>query len=153
MALLLGLNPHAHARHAAEQINQILLLDQAPPGVVFEITSAQGEYLDKAIPQLKIYADILHQKFPQLAIAVVSHGKEMLALQHGRTQHKPLLHQKIKSLIANDKVKLHVCGTYAGWHQLSREDFPDYIDVAPVGPVQIKNYQEVGYIKILLDDK
>ena len=151
--LILVLSHHAQARHAAEQINQILLLNQAPQGVVFEISSSQGEYLDKAIPQLKIYADMLHQKFPQLAIAVVSHGKEMLALQVDRVQHKPLIHQKIKSLIANDKVKLHVCGTYAGWHELSREDFPDYIDVAPVAPVQIKNYQEVGYIKILLDDK
>ncbi len=43
------------------------------------------------------------------------------------------------------EVEVHICGTHAGWFNSDESDFPDYVDVAPVGPTQIGQYQELGY--------
>ena len=45
---------------------------------------------------------------------------------------------------------MHACGTYAGWQGIAAEDFPDYIDVVPSGPQQIREYEERGYVRVRL---
>jgi intracellular sulfur oxidation DsrE/DsrF family protein len=57
------------------------------------------------------------------------------------------VHKTVQSLVASD-VPVHVCGTHASWKGVSADDFPDYIDVAPAGPTEIRNYQEMGYVLI-----
>ena len=115
--------------------------------MVFEIATAQSDSLDWALPRIKRYITRIHQRFPGLPIAVVTHGREMFALKkdpkHTNTPAKQLTQQ----LIA-EGVSLHVCGTYAEHKGLSEEDFPGYVNVAAEGPAQIDDYVAIGYLRI-----
>jgi len=46
---------------------------------------------------------------------------------------------------------VQVCGTHASWRDKTPEDFPDYVDVVPSAPVQINDYEALGYEVIVLD--
>ena len=139
--------PSVHAGDL-QQIQSILAEETPPDGVVFEIISNK-DGLQWAIPRVQSYAAQLREKFPQLAIAVVSHGREQFALQSSKQKQYPAVHQQVQSLVG-DKVQVHVCGTYAEWKGVSPEEFPDYVDVAAEGPAQIRSYQELGYLLVQL---
>ena len=62
----------------------------------------------------------------------------------------PDTHQLVQSLVNNDTVDFHVCGTHASWFDVMPEDFPDYVDVAPAAPAQIRHYEDLGYELIVL---
>ncbi|EGV51365.1 DsrE family protein [endosymbiont of Riftia pachyptila] len=136
---------------AASGIEQILALDEAPEGVVFEIAEDDDDDLGWAIPKTVKQIKRLRQRFPGLPVAVVTHGVEMFAL---KTEHREAfrpVHDAVQSLTQQQDVDLHVCGTHASWYNADESDFPDYVDVAPVGPVQIRQYQELGYILIRIE--
>jgi len=135
-----------------DDINEILAMEQSPIGVVFEIVERDGDALDWAIPAVKKYVKQLRDRFPDIALAVVSHGSEQFALMKSMTKEKVKIHEAVKSLVAED-VPVHVCGTHASWRGKSASDFPDYVDVAPAGPTEIRNYEESGYIRIELDNR
>lgn len=139
------------ASTTAEEIEAILKADKAPIGVVFEIAEDFPDFLELAIPEVKKYADKLKKRFPKIQIAVVSHGSEMFVLKTEQQKKYAELHKNVKSLLDKDKIPLHVCGTYASWYQTSEEDFPAYVDVTPSAPVQLRQYEEVGYERILLE--
>lgn len=132
-----------------QQIQSILNMSTPADGVVFEIL-ANKDGLQWAIPRIQQYTRQLRQKFPALAIAVVSHGREQFALQTDQQQGNRKVHNQVKSLL-NDQVQLHVCGTYAEWRGVTPEDFPDYVDVAAEGPAQIRAYIELGYLLVKLE--
>ena len=60
------------------------------------------------------------------------------------------VHEQVQSLVQDQNVALHACGTYAGWHGLAREDFPAYVDVTASGPATINDYVALGYVKIII---
>lgn len=132
-----------------EEIERILRME-APPGVVFEIVSGDREGLSWAIPAVSRYARQLREKFPALPIAVVSHGREQFALMSEKRPRYSQLHVDVRKLVKQEDIPVHVCGTYAGWNNVSEEEFPDYVDVAPAGPVQIEQYVELGYVRVRL---
>jgi intracellular sulfur oxidation DsrE/DsrF family protein len=140
----------ASAGHAADHpvFTQLLAQDQAPPGVVFEIVTADPAGLDWAVPQVADYAKRLRERFPKLEIAVVTHGQEMFALQTTRRADSPEAHAGIEQLVKQQNIPVHVCETYAGWRGIRSEAFPPYVNVAPVGPTQVKLYLELGYVLI-----
>ncbi|MDH5183486.1 MAG: hypothetical protein OEX12_06295 [Gammaproteobacteria bacterium] len=149
LALTAGMSNTAVKASDKQQIESILLMSTPPEGIVFEILAAE-DGLSWAIPRVQQYASQLRGRFPQLAIAVVSHGREQFALQTSHQQENRKIHTQVKSLLGN-QVQLHVCGTYAEWKGVSPEDFPDYVDVAAEGPAQIKAYMELGYMLIKLE--
>ncbi len=126
----------------AVTIDEIAARDRPPAGVVFEIVQGQADALDWAIPRVAADARRLRERFPGLPVAVVSHGFEQFALK--RDGAAPGLHRQVQDLVSDD-VPVHVCGTHASWYDVTAEDFPDYIDVAPSGPAQINAYRELGY--------
>ena len=140
----------AEANHT---LDHLLKQDEAPEGVVFEIITTDEAGLEWAIPHTHKYIKQLHEKFPQLAIAVVTHGREMFALQNRDIDTNQHVHNQVQSLIQDKKVSLHACGTYAGWHGLVREDFPTYVDVTASGPATINDYVALGYIKIMIEEQ
>lgn len=150
VALLLA---SAAVGFAAEQsqgaVNRVLALSEAPPGVVFEIVSANQAELEQAIPNVNAYAAKLRKRFPNLPIAVVTHGREMFALQTSERKTAPQVHAAVERLSKND-IPIHVCETYAGMRGIGAEAFPSYVNVAPSGPSQIRNYLELGYVLIKL---
>ena len=136
-------------------IIHLLQKAQPPEGVIFEIVTDDEDALDWAIPRTRDYIQQLRSRFPDLAIAVVTHGREMFSLQKQNEYGSQNVHQQVKSLTEQQGVTLHVCGTYAGWKGLAEEDFPAYVDVAAAGPAQINDYVALGYVKIIImeDDR
>jgi len=103
------------------------------------------------IPAVRRDIDRLRARFPGLDIAVVSHGKEQFALTYENREDYAEVQDQVQSLVNNMRVTFHVCGTYARMHGVEVEEFPEYVDVAPYGPGQVKSYIEFGYVKILVN--
>lgn len=148
IALMLAMAaPGNAAERSQDAVNRVLALPKAPPGVVFEIVSANASQLEQAIPLVNGYAARLRKRFVNLPIAVVTHGREMFALQSNQRDAAAQIHTGVESLSKND-IPVHVCETYAGMRGIGAEAFPSYVNVAPSGPSQIKNYLELGYVLI-----
>ena len=149
LAFMAGINNATVVADDKQQFESLLKLDKSPDGVVFEIL-ADEDGLEWAIPRIQHYTHYLREKFPNLSIAVVTHGPEQFALQSDYQEDNKEIHTQVKSLLGK-KVQLHVCGTYAGWKGINPEDFPAYVDVTPSGPAQIRSYMDLGYTLIELD--
>jgi hypothetical protein len=63
----------------AADIDSLLAADEAPDGVVFEILESDTDDLAWAIEKTRQQSQALRRRFPDIAIAVVSHGTEMFA--------------------------------------------------------------------------
>ena len=147
--LFAALTVPAYAGTVSQQIDDIIKMEKEPDGVVFEIVTGKDDGLEWALPQTKGHIDKLKQRFPQMHIAIVTHGREQFALQKSKQGEKPKVHDLTQQLV-KEGVSLHVCGTYAGWKGLSEEDFPGYVNVAAAGPAQINDYLALGFIKIVV---
>jgi intracellular sulfur oxidation DsrE/DsrF family protein len=132
---------------SAKTVKEILALEEAPPGVVFEILAPNPQQWQRIQPRLMGAIDSLRSAFPDLDIAVVSHGNEQFALTTENESKFPLLHQGVRDL-GESGVDVHVCETFASWSNVTAEAFPDYVDVAPSGPAQINNYVAMGYLLV-----
>lgn len=140
----------ATGAQAADGLDAILARDEPPAGVVFELFEMDDEALRSLIPEITRHVEVLRDRFPGLPVAVVSHGNELLALQRDRADEFAQIHDQVQRLTGSDGVEIHACGTYAGWQGVGAEDFPDYIDVAPSGPQQIREYERLGYVTVRL---
>jgi intracellular sulfur oxidation DsrE/DsrF family protein len=140
------LSPGAHAR----SIEDLITRDKRPEGVVIEIVSGDRMLLNTLLPELNEDIQRLRHKYPDLPIAIVTHGQEQFMLTKNNRSEAERAHGIVEQLAVNDDIEVHVCGTYAGWFGVSENDFPKYVNVAPAGPVQINNYEELGYELITL---
>lgn len=131
-------------------INKIINMTSPPSGVVFEVASGKENSLQWALPIIRTYSQQLRQRFAHLDIAVVSHGKEEFALLSANEQKYRDVHQAVQQLTTEDQIPVHVCGTHASWKDKTPEDFPAYVDVAPAGPTQIQDYQNLGYHLVVI---
>ena len=122
---------------------------EAPPGVVIEIIG-ERELLRTLLPEIAQKIQKLRERFPGIPVAIVSHGAEQFLMTSANAAKAPDTHKQLQSLVENDKVDFHVCGTHASWFDVLPEDFPDYVDVAPTGPAQIRHYEDLGYELIVL---
>jgi len=135
---------------ANEDVDRLLARSDAPQGVVFEIVEADEGALEVLLPRVRSAITRIRARFPQTEFAVVSHGREEFALQSKYQGELAEIHQQVQSLVA-DEVPVHVCETHAGWYGVTAEDFPQYVNVAPTGPGQIRLYEELGYELIVVD--
>lgn len=135
---------------ANDDIEALLARSEAPEGIVFEIVEADENALEDLLPKVRAAIEKVRARFPATEFAVVSHGREEFALQMQYQAEHAEVHQQVQSLVADD-VPVHVCETHAGWYGVSAEDFPDYVDVAPTGPGQVRLYQELGYELIVIE--
>ncbi len=147
--LLLSLAPFDVTAGKRWRVEQILALKQPPPGVVFEIVQKDPRALAWAIPHVRREIDRLRKRFPALPVAVVTHGREQFALQKRRAGHNSRIQRQARALV-DSGVELHVCGTYARWRGLSPEDFPSWVSVATAGPTQIRDYEFLGYLRVVV---
>ena len=135
-----------------EKVDRIVKNQPPPFGVVFEIVEGSKKDIGWAMAEVKKYAAQLRQRFPDIGIAVVSHGREEFALMKSEENNYKEVHATVKSLVQDDAIPVHVCGTHASWYGKSENDFPDYVDVTPAGPTQIANYVDMGYERIVLEE-
>lgn len=132
-------------------IDNILSMSNTPDGVVFElIGSEDSKYLPNALSKVEAYKTQLKKKFPNVEIAVVSHGAEQFELTTDNAKKQKKSHDLVKRITLDD-VPVHICATHASWRGVSGEDFPDYVTVSAQGPIQIKQYQELGYLLVVVD--
>ena len=136
----------------SSEIDDIISQKQAPAGVVFEIVSDEDGLLGELLPSVKADIERLRQRFPDLPIAIVSHGIELFALTSKNRSTEHSTHELVKQLVKAEDVDVHVCGAHAGWYGVSAEAFPDYVDVTAAAPAQIDDYEALGYEVIILTD-
>lgn len=134
----------------AASIQHLLERDTPPPGVVFEIVEGNRDALSWALPKVQQHVQELRKRFPGLAVAVVSHGFEQFALQIKNANSAGKAHQAVKDLMNQDAVPVHVCGGHAAMYDIAPNEFPDYVDVAPSGPAQIRAYRSLGYELVIV---
>jgi len=144
--MLLALNA------SAATVEGILAQQHPPDGVVFEIIEGSKKDLNWAIPRIREDTKRLRAKFPDLPIAVVSHGREEFGLTREEAKKRPEVHQIVKDLSDNHDVPVHVCATHASWYEVSPEEFPDYIEVSESGPAQINDYIALGYVLVIVNE-
>ena len=130
-------------------VDRVLAFDEAPPGVVFEVVGGDPAALNAIIPRVSGYAERLRARFPDLPVAVVTHGAEQFSLLASEENSYTELHAQIRALTGDGGVEVSVCGTHASWRDNTPEDFPDYVDVAVAAPAKINDYRALGYIVIL----
>ncbi len=147
--LLLNGLVYANVIPHAEQIEKILALKEEPMGVVFEIVTGKSNSLDWALPMVKGYISKLKKRYPEIDVAIVTHGSEQFALTTDKAKKQTKVHSLTQQL-NKEGVQLHVCGTYAGWQGFTEEDFPEYVNVAAAGPAQINDYVAVGYSLVII---
>ncbi len=138
------------AAFAGESVDALLARAEAPFGVVFEIVEGDEDALERILPEVRRAIAQIRARYPDAEFAVVSHGREEFALQTQYQSEYEQVHQDVQSLVAAD-VPVHVCETHAGWYGVTAEDFPDYVDVAPTGPGQVRAYLDLGYDLIVMD--
>lgn len=129
----------------------ILKQKKMPAGVVIEIVTDDEANLEWALPRARQYIKKLRNRFPQLPVAIVSHGAEQFALTNEEKEDNKEIHSLVQSLVKDD-VPVHVCETYAGWRGMNADDFPGYVNVAAAGPAQVNDYISLGYQLIIISD-
>ena len=135
---------------ANADVDALLTRAEPPHGVVFEIVEADEAALEELLPMVRDAINRIRARFPGTEFAVVSHGREEFALQTQYQGEHADIHRQVQALVAAD-VPVHVCETHAGWYGVTAEDFPDYVNVAPTGPGQVRLYEELGYDLIVVD--
>jgi intracellular sulfur oxidation DsrE/DsrF family protein len=129
------------------EMDRVLALEKAPPGVVFEVVSGDPDRLNAVIPQVTVYAERLRARFPELPVAVVTHGAEQFSLLASETNRYAELHAQVRAL-TGENVDVHVCGNHASWRNKTVADFPDYVDVAVAAAEKMGEYRDLGFIAI-----
>ncbi|WP_029407689.1 DsrE family protein [Thiomicrorhabdus sp. Milos-T2] len=128
----------------APEVQQILALNEEPDGIVFDIETLDVNALPEYAPFVRDQIMLIRQKFPNVDIAVVTHGAEEFALQkQAKGQQK--LHNLFNQLVQEEEVSIHVCGAVAGLKKLSQEDFPDFVSFSASGMAQLNDYIAIGY--------
>lgn len=135
---------------ADDEVSYLLKESVAPAGVVFEVLTHEQSTWPTVLAYINTSAERLRKKFPDLPVAIVSHGLEEFALLKQNAAAQQSTHSEIKSLLKKN-VKVEVCGTFAQWNGYSDQDFPDYITVVGQAPRSIESFEESGYSVIVID--
>jgi intracellular sulfur oxidation DsrE/DsrF family protein len=130
------------------EVDRVLALEKAPPGVVFEVVSGDPDRLNAVVPQVTSYAERLRARFPDLPVAVVTHGSEQFSLLASEENDYRNLHAQVRALTGEKDVDVHVCGNHASWRNKTAADFPDYVDVAVAAAQKMGEYRERGFVVI-----
>ena len=96
--LLLLFSPLAAS---VETVDEILGAMEAPTGVVFEVIEGNPRDLNWVMPKIRADVDRLRAKFPDIAVAVVSHGREEFGLTKEHAATMPRVHSLVKDLSEN----------------------------------------------------
>ncbi|MEK6749478.1 MAG: hypothetical protein AABY83_09765 [Pseudomonadota bacterium] len=129
----------------ANTIAQIMAGKSAPPGVVFEVATAQNAALERLLPALQRDIQTLRTRFPALPIVVVSHGDEQFSLTTAQAPQFGAMQARIHALIANQQVKVQVCGNYARMNGVDKSQFPAAVEVVEQGPEAVREYIARGF--------
>lgn len=137
----------AGAASTAEKIDKLLANETPPAGIVFDIDEWDSDALQWAIPLVRGHVDRLRTRFPDLEIAIVSHGDEEFALMRYAEPNFGTVHREVEALVA-DQVPVHVCAGHAVMSGYNENGFVDYVDKVPAGVETVAEYRRRGFIHI-----
>jgi intracellular sulfur oxidation DsrE/DsrF family protein len=137
-------------RHSS--VDTLISNNVEPEGVVFEILEWRDNTWKWASPMIKSLRNQLQNKYPELEIAIVSHGDEQFELTKNRESQQPQAINILNDMVMNG-VSLHVCGVNSGWNNVGDDEYIDIVDVAVSGPAKINDYIMLGYEHILIQNK
>lgn len=138
------------AQDTHPKVAEIVAANIAPEGVVFDIETLEQGALAELSDYIKWQIKTLKQAYPNVDIAVVSHGIEEYALQTSNQSKHEKLHSLFANLVEKDEVSVHVCGAVAGLKNLTQEDFPEFVSYSDSGMAQINDYKALGYQVIVI---
>ena len=136
----------------ASQIEDILTLEEEPPGVVFELIESTGYAWTWAAPKIRGYVLQLREKFPDIDIAIVSHGREqfLLTKRSIKTPGKEIA--ILERMNKFDSIDINVCGTHSSWNNIPSDAYLNFVNVAESGPALLNDYQNLGYVLVLIEE-
>ncbi|MGD8785177.1 MAG: hypothetical protein PVG75_12115 [Thioalkalispiraceae bacterium] len=128
-----------------ETVSALLARESAPAGVVFEMVGGDGRSLHIALRRTEAYVNQLRARFPDANYVIVTHGIEQFSLLEENEDMHPELHQRVKRIINDENIPVHVCGAFAEMSAVDTKDFIKSVQVAESGPALIQDYVEKGY--------
>ena len=138
----------AVAANDRQDIDNILALENAPVGVLFELIGREnGKYLPEGLRKVENYKIELNKKFKDIKVAVVTHGAEQFELSKENAVAQSKTHDLVKRITAED-VSVHVCSNHASWRGKTEHDFPDYVLATTGAGNQMREYEAQGYIRV-----
>jgi intracellular sulfur oxidation DsrE/DsrF family protein len=149
-ALFVSLMAFSTNAASADGVDEILARETPPPGVVFDVDEWDHDALEWAVPQIRDYVDRLRARFPELPIAVVSHGEEEFALMKNAQKQYQAVQHEVEELV-NDQVEVHVCAGHAIMSGVSEQGFVEFVEPVPAGVQTIAEYRNRGFVYIVVD--
>ncbi len=134
------------------EVDRLLMLNTPPDGVVFELVEGNSKAWKWAAPMIKDLKTQLRSKYPDIDIAIVSHGYEQFQLTKQRALRQKGTVSILEDLVRKDDISLHVCGTHSSWYDVPDKDYIDIVDIALSGPAKVNDYVNLGYELILLEN-
>jgi len=128
----------------------LLQAGETPEGVVFEIETLDENALNELTSYVVKQVSLVKDKYPDVDVAIVSHGTEEYALQRTSKNEYAPIHDMFNQLVSSQNVSVHVCGAVAGLKGLTQEDFPDFVSYSDSGMAQINDYKALGYNVIVI---
>ena len=147
---LLLLSSPIMANYTHPAVDRLLQSDNTPEGVVFELIENDKKTWEWAAPMVKELRDQLKEKYPNIEIAIVSHGREQFQLLKKRAKKQPQAIATLQDLVHTKNVNLHVCGAHSSWFGIDPSAYINFVDVTDSGPAMINNYIDLGYQPIQL---
>ena len=128
------------------------MIDTGPPGgVVFLVMDYDTEAYYWVLPRLERYVRMLREKWPDLSLAVLSHGDEIFSLLSKNEDEYSFFHKSLRELATTYKVDVQVCGAYAALSGVDESEFADFVDVVASAPAQITDYRQMDYEVVSLE--
>lgn len=152
IALLLSVTSCQVFSNIDFEIDQIINSNQEPFGVVFEVVEGDKDAWKWVAPMLEKQTLRLRNKYPEIAIAIVSHGYEQFQLTKSNAKNNQKMTNILKDLVINQNADLHVCGTHSSWYQVSDDEYIDLVDVSISGPAKINDYKNLDYDLVVIDN-
>jgi len=131
-------------------VTRLIEANDSPTGVVFELIESDKKTWEWAAPMIKSLKQQLKEKYPDIEIAVVSHGSEQFQLTKKSAKKQKAAISILEDLVRNENVDLHVCGTHSSWVGIPASSYIDIVDVAVSGPAKINDYINLGYQPVQL---
>ena len=134
----------------ADDVARLIAAGTPPPGVVFEVVSGDEATLERVLPVIREHARALRARFPDLPVAVLTHGSEQFSLLSETAGRYADLHALVAALGEDDGVPVQVCGNHASWRGKGREDFPDDVEVVSAAGATLAGYRDAGFVVIVM---
>jgi len=130
-----------------ETVDAVLQMQNAPTGVVFRVDEWDHDALQWAVPIIRKDVARLRQRFPDIKLAMVTHGEEEFALMKRAKDVYPGVQKDVKKLVSDDVI-VHVCTGHALMNGQSEAGFVEFVDPVPAGADKVAQYMRQGYIYI-----